>query len=262
MEKNVLFWVGVKSKDPLTLEKHGNFEYFEYSKKTWKYWCKKNNILFFEYNTPSLEDVKNHKITWQRWFDLDNQLKEIKWDKVAVVDASYMIKWDTPNFFNLSSKNLSVFRALENIRWMDEGIRGYQELFPNTSFDLKKYIDCGFQIFTKNHLPFLVKLREFYVKNLNKILELQSKVGRGTDQPVYNYLLQQENIDFKFELPNSYNLNHMNRFDWFSHNWQLKEDNTPFFIKYGYLWKYSGFDRKQRNPLMKQTWDIIKENYE
>ena len=37
--KNVLFWVGVKSKDPLTLEKHGNFEYFEYSKKTWEYWC-------------------------------------------------------------------------------------------------------------------------------------------------------------------------------------------------------------------------------
>jgi hypothetical protein len=168
MEKNVLFWVGVKSKDPLTLEKHGNFEYFEYSKKTWKYWCKKNNILFFEYNTPSLEDVKNHKITWQRWFDLDNQLKEIKWNKVAVVDASYMIKWDTPNFFNLSSKSLSVFRALENIRWMDEGIRGYQELFPNTSFDLKKYIDCGFQIFTKKHLPFLVKLKEFYVKKLIK----------------------------------------------------------------------------------------------
>ena len=48
--KNVLFWVGVKSKDPLTLEKHGNFEYFEYSKKTWEYWCNKNNVLFFEYN--------------------------------------------------------------------------------------------------------------------------------------------------------------------------------------------------------------------
>ncbi len=54
----------------------------------------------------------------------------------------------------------------------------------------------------------------------------------------------------------------MNRFNWFSHNWQLKEDTTPFFIKYGNIWKYSGFDRKQRNPLMKQTWDLISKNYE
>jgi hypothetical protein len=259
--KNILFWVGVKSKDPLTLEKHGNFEYFEYSKKTWEYWCRRNNVLFFEYTSPSLEDVGKHKITWQRWFDLEDQLKEINWSKVAVVDASYMVKWDTPNFFDLTSRKLSIFRALENVRWMHEGISGYQELFPDIDFDLKRYIDCGFQIFTKDHLPFLTTLKEFYFNNNNKILELQSKISRGTDQPVYNYLLQRENVDFRFELPNSYNINHMTRFNWLSHNWQLKTDNTPFFIKYGYLWKYSGFDRKQRNPLMKQTWDIIKENY-
>ena len=123
-------------------------------------------------------------------------------------------------------------------------------------------MDCGFQIFTKNHLPFLTKLKEFYFNNNDKVLELQSKVGRGTDQPVYNYLLQREDIDFRFELPNSYNINHMLRFNWLQHNWQLKEDPTPFFAKYGYLWKYSGFDRKQRNPLMQQTWGLIKENYE
>ena len=57
-------------------------------------------------------------------------------------------------------------------------------------------MDCGFQIFTKKHLPFLTKLKEFYFNNNDKVLELQAKVGRGTDQPVYNYLLQKENIDF------------------------------------------------------------------
>jgi len=57
-------------------------------------------------------------------------------------------------------------------------------------------------------------------------------------------------------------LTHLNRFDWFSHNWQLKEDNTPFFIKYGNIWFFSGFDRRQRHSLMEQTWNIIKENYE
>lgn len=258
---NIVFWIGVKSTDPLTSNKHGNFEYFEYSKKTWKYWCEKNDVLFIEYNKPSLSDHNKHKITWQRWFDLENYLKDIDWNKVAVVDASYMIKWDAPDFFDITSNSLSVFRALENVRWMDQGIRGYQELFPDVEFDLKRYIDCGFQIFTKKHISFLNKLKKFYTDNETRILKLQSTVKRGTDQPIYNYLLQQEDIDFKFELPNSFNLNHMTRFNWLSNNWQLKDDATPFFIKYGHLWKYSGFDRKQRNPLMKQTWDYIKGYY-
>ena len=111
------------------------------------------------------------------------------------------------------------------------------------------------------HLPFLNNLKKVYFDNLEEILILQNKVSRGTDQPVYNYLLQQSNIDFKFELPNSFNLNHMIRFNWFHHNWQLNEDATPYFIKYGHLWKFSGFDRKQRNSLMSQTWDLIKEKY-
>jgi 23S rRNA U2552 (ribose-2'-O)-methylase RlmE/FtsJ len=259
--KNIIFWVGVKSNDPLLIEKHGSFEYFEYSKLTWKYWCKKNNVVFYEYNNPSLKDTGTHKVTWQRWFDLEEQLKDIEWDKVAVVDASYMIKWDTPNFFESTSKDLSVFRSLENVKWINEGIKGYNKLFPRVNFDLKRYMDCGFQIFSKSHLLFLNDLKQYYFDNLDKILELQSNISRGTDQPIYNYLLQKNKINFKFELPNSFNINHMNRFSWFSHNWQLNENKTPFFIKYGYLWKFSGFDRKDRNHLMKQTWDVIKNKY-
>lgn len=258
---NVVFWVGVKSTDSNTADKHGNFQYFDYSKNTWKYWCQRNGVLFYEYKQPSLEDTGTHKVTWQRWFDLEAQLKKYDWDKVAVVDASYMIRWDTPNFFEMTSDKLNVFQALENVRWMDEGIRGYQSLFPEVNFDLKRYMDCGFQIFTKSHLPFLNLLKDFYFDNQEEVLKLQKEVSRGTDQPVYNYLLQREGIDVEFELPNSFNMNHMTRFNWFSHNWQLKENQIPYFVKYGYLWKYSGFDRRQRNSLMEQTWNMIKAKY-
>jgi hypothetical protein len=258
---NIVFWVGVKNKDFNTSDKHGNFLYFEYSKNTWKYWCEKNNVTFYEYTVPGLEDTATNKITWQRWFDLEMQLKDFNWSKVAVVDASYMIRWDAPNFFNLVSEKLNCFQSLENVNWVDQGIQGYQHLFPKVNFDLKRYIDCGFQIFTKNHLSFLNKLKTFYFDNIEEILILQNKIGRGTDQPVYNYLLQQDNVDFEFTLPNSFNLNHMNRFNWFHYNWQLNEDKTPYFIKYGQLWKFSGFDRKQRNELMSQTWNIVKEKY-
>jgi hypothetical protein len=88
------------------------------------------------------------------------------------------------------------------------------------------------------------------------------KVRRGTDQPVYNYLLQIHNTNPVQNLPPSYYLNHLYRFDWFSHNWQLKKDQTPFFIKYGYVWFYSGFpQRGDRHNLMEQTWNAVQGMY-
>jgi hypothetical protein len=47
----------------------------------------------------------------------------------------------------------------------------------------------------------------------------------------------------------------------FSHNWQLDEDKTPFFIKYGYDWIFNGIPKDERTSLMKQTWDFVKHNY-
>ena len=46
------------------------------------------------------------------------------------------------------------------------------------------------------------------------------------------------------------------------HNWQQEEDKMPYFIKYGYVWKYNGIPKNKRTDLMKQTWDIVGANYE
>lgn len=262
--KNIVFWVGIKNEDQLTASKHGNFKYFEYSKKAWQFWCKKHDVEFYEYDSTDW-DLSIHKVTWTRWFDVFNKIDtlNIEYHKILVVDASIMIRWDTPNMFDLVSNELTAFKSLENIKWINEGVVGYSSLFDNFNFDLKQYISCGFQIFTKKHRSFLKTLEQYYLDNINEVLELQnSKVQRGTDQPVYNYLLQINNVNVEHTLPPSYWLMHMNRFNWFSHNWQLKEDMTPYFIKYGYIWVYSGFDRRQRNSLMQQTWDIVKKNYE
>jgi hypothetical protein len=263
MKKNVVFWIGVKSTDLSMLEKHGNFEYLEISKKCWNWWCEKNDVIFYEYNIPSDLNTGVHKVTWQRWFDVFDQLEssKINYNKIALVDGSSMIRWDTPNIFDLSGDNLIAFRSLENLRWVYEGIQGYKHLFNNFKLDIKKYISCGFQIFDESHKQFLQELKDFYYAHEIEILKLQKEVSRGTDQTIYNYFLQMKNIKVE-SLPSSFMMTHLNRFDWFSHNWQLKEDSTPFFIKYGYIWFFSGFDRKQRYSLMEQTWNIIKHNYE
>tara|TARA_A100001011_G_scaffold207262_1_gene215460 strand:+ start:9592 stop:10389 length:798 start_codon:yes stop_codon:yes gene_type:complete len=264
MSKNVLFWIGVKSKDSLMQEKHGEFKYLDVGRKSWEWWCKKNDVIFLPYEQATEKDTGKHRVTWTRWFDVLDRVKSenIDYNKIAVIDGSTIVRWDTPNFFDLTKDGLTAFRSLENIRWICEGVGGYNNFFKGFNFDISKYISCGFQIFDKSHEDFLGMLKKFYYDNNEEILKLQTKeVTRGTDQPVYNYLLQIHNIKVNMDLPKSFMLTHLQRFDWLSHNWQL-DDQTPFFIRYGYIWFYSGFaQRGHRYDLMKQTWDTIKGNY-
>jgi hypothetical protein len=266
MKRNIVFWPGVKSTSDTLQIKHGNFAYLEYSKKTWQHFCKKHNHIFIEYNETKISDTMEHRVNWQRWFELFDYVESlnIDYDKILMIDGSTMVRWDTPDFISNSVDNkLVAYRSLENIKWVDESIQGYKNLFQNYELDLKNYINVGFQIFGKWYKPFLEKLKEFYFKNYDEIIKLQNTIKRGTDQPVINYLLDIEKIPTAFNsLSNDYFIMHMNRFNWFHYNWQLNEDKTPYFIKYGYVWAFSGFDRSQRNELMGETWNIIKNNYE
>lgn len=263
MKKNVLFWIGVRSKNTSISDKHGNFEYFEYSKKTWQYWCKKHDVYFYEYDSTEF-DTSKHKVTWTRWFDVFDRLDELDFEygKVALIDGSTMVKWDSPNFFDQCPSGLTAFRSLENVRWIMQGIDAYNYLFDNFKFDYKKYITCGFQIFEKNHRAFLDDLKQFYFSNYEDLCKLESTVKRGTDQPVYNYLLQIKGVNVNTDLPAPFWITHMNRFGWFNHNWQFGDNKTPYFIRYGNIWVFSGFDRRERNSLMQQTWNIVKAKYE
>lgn len=265
MKKNVLFWVGIKSEDPHLREKHGNFKYLDISKKCWEYWCNKNDVIFFPYEKPSEPDTSAHKATWTRWFDVFDQIEaaDIDYDKIAVIDGSTIVHWDAPNFFGLAQGQVTAFRSLENLRWITQSVDGYKEFFDNYEFDLKKYISCGFQIFDKSHKNFLQELKAFYYDNYNQIMDLQNnKVGKGTDQPVYNYLLQIKEVEVNTALPAPFMLTHLYRFDWFQHNWQLGIDKTPFFLKYGYIYFFSGFpNRGDRYNIMNQIWEAFKNNY-
>jgi len=266
MGKNVLFWIGVRSQDPLLAEKHGGFKYLDISKKCWEWWCNRNDVIFYEYNKPSETDTETHRATWTRWFDVFEQLDsaEVDYNKIALVDGSSLCRWDTPNFFELTDDRLVAFRSLENVKWIYQGVRGYQELFPDVEFDISKYISCGFQIFNKGHKQFLEQLKTFYYENFDTIMKKQREtVRKGTDQPVYNYMLQKLNVNVNVSLSKQFMMTHLSRFDLLNSNWQLKEDNTPFFIKYGYIWFYSGFpNRADRYNLMNETWEMIKHNYE
>jgi len=262
MKKNVIFWIGVKSTAERMVSRHGTFEYFQYSRNTWEEWCEKNDVVFFPYEKSTHDDIDKHAVTWQRWFDVFDQLQaaNIDYDQIALVDGSSMIRLDTPNFFEDSEGHtLSAWRSLENLRWVHEGVTGYKPLFDNFEFDLKKYVSCGFQIFNEDHRPFLDTLKEYYFSNYDEIMKYQhGSVKRGTDQPVYNYMLQMENVKVNTDMMPSLFLNHLQRFDWLGHNWQTG-DKTPHFLKHAYIFFFSGFPaRTVRTQLMQQTWEFMK----
>jgi len=266
MKKHIVFWPGVRSESNILQDKHGNFEYLEYSKKTWQHFCDRHGHIFIEYNKTLLPDTLAHRVNWQRWFELFDYVDSlnIEYDKILMIDGSTMVRWDAPDFISQAVDNkLVAYRSLENITWVNESVQGYKDLFDGYELDLKNYINAGFQIFGAWFKPFLYELKEFYFNNYDQIVHLQNTVSRGTDQPIINYLLDIKKVPTAFNsLPSDYFIMHMNRFNWFAHNWQLNKDHTPYFLKYGNVWAFSGFNRAQRNTLMRDTWNLTKNNYE
>ena len=262
MKKNIVFLTSIKNSQHS--DKYGGYEWMEISKKSWKYWCDKNECELFIYDNPNESDLFRYRVTWQRWFDVFDELEKnnIDYDKIFVVDSTSIVRWDCPNFFDMIDDRMVAWRDMSNLNWIYYSVEGYKPYFDNFELDLSKYINCGSIIINETHKDFLRDVKKFYYNNKIGLIKLQDEiVKKGTDQTPFNYLLQKNNVDVNMDLPKTYNLNHMDRYDWFHHNWQLNEDTTPFFIKYSYIWRFTGIPKDKRTELMEQTWNLIKLNY-
>ena len=49
----------------------------------------------------------------------------------------------------------------------------------------------------------------------------------------------------------------MHKREMFSHNWQDGDDKTPFFIKYSWIWHFTGFPIEDRTRIMRETWELV-----
>lgn len=261
-KKNVIWWTGIINPDHN--EKYGGFEYMEYSRKSWEFWCKRNNCEFVAFTEPIEQDLKRFRVNWQKALFVFDELEKrnIEYDQICLVDSSAIVKWNTPNFFELTDRKFCGLRDTDNMNWTYESIKGYQEFF-DFKLDTTKYINSGFIIFNETHKDVLQSFKQLYYDNIDMFCELQDTiVKKGTEQTPLNYWLQVNNVDIKTNLPLPFKLTHLHRKDMFSYNWQLKEDNTPFFIKYGYIWFFNGIPKDQRSKIMKDIWNHIKRNYD
>ena len=262
MKKNVIWWPAVKNKDHS--DKYGNFDYFEYSRKTWEFWCKKNDVLFVPFEEPVEQDLYEYRINWQKAIFVFDELERrgIEYDQIALVDSTVMVKWDCPNFFELTDRKFTVTRDIDNMSWTRDSILGYKDFFGGFELDSTKYFRSGFMIFNEIHRDLFQDLKNFYIENKTDFIKLQDEVVRkGNDQTPINYWVQKNNVELKFLSHALWMCSHLHRKEMLSHNWQLNEDKTPFFIKYANNWMFNGIPKDQRTSLMSQTWELVKDNY-
>ena len=262
MKKNVVWWPAIVNESHV--DKYGGYNYFQYSKNTWEYWCKRNVCLFVPFTEPVEEDLVKYRVNWQKALFVFDELdkRNIEYDQICLVDSSFMARWDMPNFFEMTDRKFTACRDMDNMRWIYESIQGYKNMFDGFELDMSKYVNSGFMIFNESHKDLFQKFKEFYINNIDDFCKLQDTVvKKGNEQTPMNYWLQVNEVDMNIDLPLPFKITHLQRKELFSYNWQLDEDKTPFFIKYGYNYSFNGIPKDQRTDMMKRTWDLIKNNY-
>ena len=259
--KNVVFWVGVKNNQ--YSEKYGGWEWMDISRKTWEYWCKKHDVIFFPFEKPIDEDLTRFRINWQKsiyCFDLLDEAG-IDYDQIFLVDASCMAKWDMPNVFELTDHKFTAWRETDNLNWVYQSIQGYKDYFQY-DLDIQKYFSSGVIIFNREHKEIFQSFKQHYFDNVDNFVYLQDEgVRKGTEQTPLNYWVQIHDVELNLDLPFVYKLTHIHRKDMFGYNWQLEEDHTPYFVKYGYNWVFNGIPKNQRTEVMSGLWKLIEHNY-
>ena len=223
---------------------HKCSDYSQFCINTWKYYCDKNNI---DLKVIDVNDERFGKPIWNKHSCPDGD----KYEKIGIIDSDTMIKWDAPNLFDLFDDDYCGVIDSSNYRWIHDSAKVYGKFFPNITIDYDYYINGGVLMFSKKYLDISNQLLDFYLSNKQE-LDNWNK-GGGKEQTLLNYHLIKNNIRPKILDP-SWNLLAIHKKEMFRHNWQLNEDDTPLFVKYGNIWHFTGFPVTDRIKIMKQVW--------
>ena len=240
MSKNIVFIVNLPEQ-----KKQGRNEPYQYSVESWSNWCKKNDCeLFVLTDRIYPETYMNanwHKLFVFQLLDANN----IKYDQILIADADTMIHPDAPNIFNKTNHKFCATHNFGSYDWVCRSIENYQKyLFPNVSVNLFDYFNSGIIICNKIHEKFYQKIIDFYIKNQEKIIILQEQFSVGTDQPVLNFFVQLEEIEYK-QLGYEWNMQDMRRYE------ILDEELT--FTNIGWIYYFNSIPDELRLNMMNKT---------
>jgi lipopolysaccharide biosynthesis glycosyltransferase len=245
MSKNLIYMVAIDSER----SQFKNSDYAQYSIQSWQLWCDKNNVDFIvnrEHDTRFTFPIWNKELIYEIGKG---------YDKIGIVDSDTIISPDAPNIFDLfTEEDFCGVQDLCDLNWLLSSIKGRQHFFPETKMSAMKYFNAGVLFFGSKHLKVFEDLLNLYLSNQKEIDEIK---GGGKEQTLLNFVVQSSGVEVKLLTP-AWNLISIHRKNMFIPNWQLKKDPTPYFMKYAYIWHFTGFPIEDRTRLMQQTWEVIK----
>jgi len=235
--------------------KFNHSRYYNITKQAWQSYCKKYKIDFIFVDSLS-DNIPHPKWNKHCVFNFTDG-----YEKIAMVDFDTMPNWNAPNLFDQCTDEFCGVVDNESLNWLDNSINSYKQSFPelNVPISLCEYINSGVLLFTKNHKYIFDEMLVFYKNNKNKI-DNWNVPNTGRDQTVLNLVLKKLSVKKKY-LDFRFNTMRLIKNDWLQYNWQLNEDHTPFFIKYSYIWHFTGCSIEERDQLINQIWNQTKQFY-
>ena len=239
---------------------NGRSDNYKYSIQSWKKWGVKHNVKVIEWTEP-ITDPAEMKITLQRYWvhDILNY-NNVEYDQVLIVDADTIIHPETPNFFDLTEGKFGVVVNNGCYEWTTRSIENWRTALFNDQELVKpwEYFNGGFQITSKEHIPFYDYVKDFYQTNREVIKILAEKIKAGTDQTIVNYLTKKFGVETKF-LPEAYNLQDLFRKNLLhipGHSWFKDE---LLFTKAGWVYHFNAIPQNPRhvNYWMERTYNEL-----
>lgn len=220
---------------------------YHFSIKSWKAWCEKNDVTFFEMTEP-LYDPKELHINIQKWWAQDVVEANIgQVSQIAVVDADTIIHPDAPNFFNQGAPPFGVVRDNGSYEWILRSIEGWGKLlFPeDPRIKIWKYWNSGFVRWRyDSRIDFIKPIQDYFLEHAERIERNRRKVLASNDQTICNYILQKESQSVDF-LDECWNLQHMFKKDLLhvpNYSWWSDELH---FLNAGWVYHFNGIPQGQ-----------------
>ena len=269
MSRNVVFIVDLEEtyhQGKLELKKRNRRLPFQYGIDTWKQWTKKNNVELFIL-TERIHDELDMNANWHKTYVFDLlESNKIDYDQILIADADTAIHPNAPNVFELTNRKFCVVQNNGSHDWVDRSISTYQkEFFTDINLPLSEYFNSGIIILNKDHKSLYKKALEFYKENQERLIHLQNTVQVGTDQPVLNFLVKQENIDVKF-LTFEWNCQSMKTFQFLLPftTIELKNKNLGINKHHAekmWIFHFNGMSDLERDKYMRTLYQYYEQKY-
>jgi hypothetical protein len=257
------------------LERSG-LDYVPYARATWEWWCRQHDVQFVVLDRPVEDEaLADTPPQLQRWRAAEQLLKAgTPGSQVAILDADTMIRWDTPDFFDLADGSLAAVRDREP-DWIFRSIAAYQPFFPDVPLTWWEYFNSGLVVVSAAQVELLTTTVQFYQDNRAELEVVQRESDVGVDQTLLNFIVTRSDHTVRF-LPAPFNLTQCLPIPLFP---LLEVETAPpgprrerllsrlmkvpgafDFTRHSYVWHFNNTVRI-RADLMRETWRRVRENY-